>query len=63
MKILKVITGYFGRATQRPGESSGRRDPTRQDLFSVYLDLIQKNPQVKALKTFVETGNFQAETV
>jgi len=63
MKILKLITGYFGRATQRPGKSSGQWDPARQDLFSVYLDLIQKHPQVKALKTFVETGTFQGETV
>jgi len=63
MKILRFIGRHFRRGNPRPGESSERRDPVRQDLISVYLDLIQKHPQVKALKTFVETGTFQAETV
>jgi hypothetical protein len=46
-----------------PGESSERCNHGRQDLVAVYLDLIRNHPQMKALKTFVETGTFQAETV
>lgn len=63
MKILGQFSKLFRRNAKGPGKNPGPVDHERHDLITVYLELIRTYPQMKALKTFVETGTFQAETV
>jgi len=62
MLIQKLVKKIFGKTRPEKDEAQARIQG-RKDVLEVYQELRIRYPHIHALKTFVETGTFQGETV
>jgi len=62
MLIQKLVRRLFGKTKPEKVEAQARIEG-RKDVLEVYQQLRIRYPHIHTLKTFVETGTFQGETV